>query len=364
MIKDRAAFLNKLYIYFLSLLLTGLLFYRYILLGDLTLTIVFILNLIWISYLWISYFRWKRPFILFLNIIFRNRLSLSILGIINKRFKIIKSIFLVYSNSPKIKSQYNLYKKNIWKIWIIGLFIQNNKIGVQLGVFATEKDFENLDNFNDLNKLWIQMNTIKNMLSLDKMTFAGRLPGILFKQNINKESFLEANNTVKAIKKAIEKLIEIENILDSNIQIILLGGGGFIGYRLKDILIDSYNVISLDKKDSYKIKKILNNEKIDKFVIVNLASEKAIVENIKYINSKVIILNEVYPEPKDIIVDQIYNKNSKIYHISGVKGRAIPDFPGAYRKAIPCCAIIDSNDIHIKIIELNKKIYGNKIRYN
>ena len=366
MIKNKAVFLNKLYIYFLSLLLSGFLFYRYILFGDLILTIIFAINLFWFAYLWGSYFGWKKLFILYLNIFFRNRLALSILGIINKRFKIVKSIFLVYSNNPKIKQQYNIYNKNIniWYIWIVGFFIQNNKIGIQLSIFATEKDFEHDDNFSELNKVWLKMNTIKNVLAVDQMTFAGRLPGILFKKNINTESPVEAINTIKAVKKAIDSLVAIEKILDKNIQLLLLGGGGFIGTKLKDILIDNYNVVSLDKGDSIKMKKILDNKNIDKFIVVNLASEKAIVENIDYINEKVIVLNEVYPEPKNYIINKIYNNNSKIYHISGVKGRAVPDFPGAYRKSIPCCAIIDSDVIHIKIVELNKKIYGNTIRYN
>lgn len=60
MIKDKAVFLSKLYIYFISLILFGLLFYRYIYYGDWILATIFIINIIWLMYLWGSYLGWKR----------------------------------------------------------------------------------------------------------------------------------------------------------------------------------------------------------------------------------------------------------------------------------------------------------------
>ena len=58
----------------------------------------------------------------------------------------------------------------------------------------------------------------------------------------------------------------------------------------------------------------------------------------------IVILNETYPAPRRRTLQQLEEMGIPVFHIAGVKGIALPRFPGAYSGGIPCCGMNDSDD--------------------
>lgn len=323
------------------------------------LMILSILGLFWISNLLIKFKLIKRHirrlFVLNINILLNNRIVWSIIGALNKRLKFIKTIFLAYPANHKFTKEYvfdSVLEETRWHPWFTGFFIQDGKVGLKFAISSTENDFRDDNNVDKLRDIWLNMSYLKHLLETDQMTFAGILPGLFYKKKIIHTVPIELDNTVIAVKKVVVSIIEELN-LDINTPIIVLGGRGFVGDRLIDSMTD-YNMYCIDIKDpdnSVNIKDIINSAK-DKVIILNIATQKALKDNLIYFNEKAIIINEVYPEPDVELSNKIKSKGSTLFHIVGVKGKSFPRFPRAYRKGIPCCASWNSNNISVEFIKI------------
>jgi hypothetical protein len=318
-----------------------------------------IFGLFWISNLFLSIKIVKRHirrlFVLNINLLFNNRIVWSIIGVLNKRLKFIKTIFLAYPANHKFAKEYvfdSVLEETRWHPWFTGFFIQNGKIGLKFAISSTENEFRDDSNLENLRSVWLKMSYLKHLLETDQITFAGILPGLFYKKNIIHTLPIELDNTVVAVKKAVLSIMKESN-LDNNTPIIVLGGKGFVGDKLINSMTD-YNMYCIDIKDpenSVNIKDIINSAK-DKVIILNIATQKALKDNLIYFNEKAIIVNEVYPEPDISLSNKIKEKGSTIFHIVGVKGKAFPRFPRAYRKGIPCCASWNSNNISVEFIKI------------
>jgi hypothetical protein len=278
----------------------------------------------------------------------------ALVGIINKRFPIIKTVFLAYPANHKFATEYvfdSMLEQTRWNPWFTGFFIQNGKIGIQFAISSTEQDFRDEKNIENLRILWLRMNYLKSLLEADQMTFAGILPGIFYKKNIIHNLPIELDVTVKAVKQAVFKAIRELNLPDKT-PILVLGGKGFIGNKFVAEMSDR-EVYCVDKQDmeSPSIEDILKKVK-EKIIILNVATQKALEENLLYFNEKVIIINEVYPEPSPQLTHSISKKGVTLFHIIGVKGKSFPNFPRAYRGGIPCCASWDNDNLEVKITQL------------
>ncbi len=315
-------------------------------------------GIIWITYLLLKIKsvkrRIRRLFVLSINLILNNRMVWALVGTINKRFPIIKTVFLAYPANHKFATEYvfdNVLEETKWNPWFTGFFIQNGKIGIQFAISSTEEDFRDENNIENLRILWLRMNYLKSLLEADQMTFAGILPGLFYKKNIIHTLPIELDVTVKAVKQAVLKAID-ELKLPNTTPIIVLGGKGFIGNKFVAEMSDR-EVYCVDKQDSdsHSIEDILKKVK-EKVIILNVANQKALQENLLYFNEKVIIINEVYPEPSRELTHSLTGKGVQLFHIIGVKGKSFPNFPRAYRGGIPCCASWDSDNLEVKITQL------------
>ena len=74
-------------------------------------------------------------------------------------------------------------------------------------------------------------------------------------------------------------------------------------------------------------------------VLIDVARKGALLPLIDRLWKGVILLNETYPEPRPQTVRSLKARGTDLYHISGVKARALPPFPHAYRGGIPCRAM-------------------------
>lgn len=321
----------------------------------LTLSIV---GLIWITFLLLKIKsikrRMRRLFVLNINLIFNNRIVWALVGAVNKRIPFIKTIFLAYPANYKFATEYvfdNVLEETRWHPWFTGFFIQNGKIGIQFAISSVEDNFRDDHNIENLRLLWLRMNHLKSLLEADQMTFAGILPGIFYKKNIIHTLPIELDVTVKAVKQAVFKAIDELNLPDTT-PIIVLGGKGFIGNKFVAEM-SGREVYCVDKQDAYShsIEDILKKVK-EKIIILNVATQNALQENLLYFNEKVIIINEVYPEPSRELTNSIVEKGVKLFHIIGVKGKSFPNFPRAYRGGIPCCASWDNDNLEVKITQL------------
>ncbi len=317
-----------------------------------------IFTVIWFSYSLLKIKsvkrRVRRLFVLNINLILNNRIFLALLGTINKRIPFIKTVFLAYPANHKFATEYvfdTVLEETRWHPWFTGFFIQNGKIGIQFAISSTEKDFRDENNIENLRILWLRMNYLKSLLEADQMTFAGILPGIFYKKNIIHTLPIELDVTVKAVKQAVLKAIDELNLPDST-PIIVLGGKGFIGNKFVSEM-ENREVYCIDKQDadSPAMEDILKKVK-DKVIILNVATQKALQENLLYFNEKVIIINEVYPEPSRELTHSLKEKGVTLFHIIGVKGKSFPNFPRAYREGIPCCASWDNDNLEAKITRL------------
>ena len=317
-----------------------------------------IFTVIWFTYLLLKIKsvkrRIRRLFVLSINLILNNRMVWALVGIINKRFPIIKTVFLAYPANHKFATEYvfdSMLEQTRWNPWFTGFFIQNGKIGIQFAISSTEQDFRDEKNIENLRILWLRMNYLKSLLEADQMTFAGILPGIFYKKNIIHNLPIELDVTVKAVKQAVFKAIRELNLPDKT-PILVLGGKGFIGNKFVAEMSDR-EVYCVDKQDmeSPSIEDILKKVK-EKIIILNVATQKALEENLLYFNEKVIIINEVYPEPSPQLTHSISKKGVTLFHIIGVKGKSFPNFPRAYRGGIPCCASWDNDNLEVKITQL------------
>ena len=318
-----------------------------------------ILGLFWISNLLIKIKSIKRHirrlFVLNINIIFNNRIVWSIIGAFNKRLKLIKTIFLAYPANHKFAKEYvfdSVLEETRWHPWFTGFFIQGGKVGLKFAISSTENDFRDDNNLDKLRDIWLNMSYLKHLLETDQMTFAGILPGLFYKKKIIHTVPIELDNTVIAVKKVVLSIIDELN-LKANTPIIVLGGKGFIGNKLIDEMNDRniYCIDIKDKENSITIKDIIDSSD-NQVIILNIATQQALKDNLIYFNEKAIIINEVYPEPDIELSNKIKSKGSTLFHIVGVKGISFPRFPRAYRKGIPCCASWNSNNISVEFIKI------------
>jgi hypothetical protein len=297
----------------------------------------------------------RRLFVLNINLLFNNRIIWAVLGGVNKRLRLIKTIFLAYPANHNFAREYvfdSVLEETRWHPWFTGFFIQNRKIGLKFAISSTEDDFRDENNLDQLRSLWLKMSYLRHLLESDQMTFAGVLPGIFYKKNIIHRLPIELDNTVQAVKKAV--LLVIDDLkLDINTPIIVLGGKGFIGnkfiYEMSNRKV--YCIDIKDKSNKYRLDEIIYSAK-SKVIILNVASQRALLDNLLYFNEKVIIINEVYPEPSAETVNKIKSQGVVLFHIVGVAGRSFPRFPRAYRNGIPCCASWNSENTDIKLIKI------------
>ncbi|MGB3796469.1 MAG: hypothetical protein WA957_09225 [Alteraurantiacibacter sp.] len=272
-----------------------------------------------------------------MNFVFNREAVFRLLGILNSKFSFITSVFVAYPASEEYALAY-VYPKHRhlmrWSPWPVGIFQQNGKWGVTFVISSTEPDFAVPDNADNLKRLVSKTEKIRLLLGAQQKTFAGILPGILFRKRLVRD-VVEANVTVMAVIKAEEAVRNIETF-SSRVPIIILGSRGFIGRRLISHLSDR-EVYGIDIEDNALCSWPDHLYGRDA-VIINLTRKAALNDYISKFWSSLILINEVYPEPLPSELTELADQGCRGYHIVGVNARAYPPFPKAYRGGIPCCA--------------------------
>lgn len=282
---------------------------------------------------------------------------IKLIGYFNKNERFIKSIFLAYPANEDFSFSYinkNVIDKIKWNPYFSGIMFQDSQLIFMFAVSATEIDFLNKDNRPRLTSLYEKMMNLGESLNVSRITFAGRLPGILKSCRIVKGRLSEVELTVGIVVESI-KLTFLRCLLKENTPIVVLGGKGFIGKRVMELLVKNncqnkvYSVDLLDGNPSV----IWNNLSFNTPpLILNVSVDDVINGYLDKIPVGSTVLNEVYPEPSNEMIQALKSKACRVFHIVGVKGRVLPKLPGAYGDGIPCCAAWDNPMLRPVIKEL------------
>jgi len=280
----------------------------------------------------------RRLFTELLNLFFNHDWIFWLIGLANKRTRVIGSVFLAYPANDDYSDAYTYRWRARTMEWTprpIGFFWQNGKIGVKFAISANNGQFSDSANKGNLCHLVQRMEKLRNLFCAKHKTFAGILPGVLFMKRLVKET-PEADVTVEAVKQVIGKVKSLEG-LSEDTPVIVLGGKGFIGRRV---------VASLPEGTVHSVDIAGNNGQSvwpchlqgKPVLLINISLNSALGQYIHLLWPEAVVVNEVYPEPNEELAQQLKAVGCHCYHVVGVKARALPSFPGGYQGGIPCCA--------------------------
>jgi len=292
----------------------------------------------------------RRIFVLFLNGLLRHNWFFWILGVLNRRFQFMESVFVVYPATEKYALAY-VYKRHLdkmrWTPYIGGIIFQDGKMQIMFVISSTEKEFNDSDQRENLKEMVARVDKIRKLLAAPNKRFAGVLPGILLSRKLINSS-VEIDVTVEAVILALE---DVENQRGyRNVPVIVLGGKGFIGRKLTERLNQSgVKTYCVDINGSLNWPGHLRGEAA---IVINVTRKAVLSKYLPYFWKELVLINEVYPEPGDQELSQLRKIGSDSFHVTGVKAKALPPFPRAYAGGIPCCGAHPSSTMEVLIRKL------------
>ncbi len=258
----------------------------------------------------------------------------------------IQSVFLMYPETLEYALAF-VYPSRLarvkWRPFLAGIFRQNRRWGLMFAISATPADFRNPENLVHLHEIVKRMEAIRRRVKARQKTFAGILPGVLFARRLIRQA-PEAELTVLAVLQAIDQVTQKAN-LSSKTPILVLGGRGFIGRRLvKALQTNGRIVLPIEKAEPWP-----EIPCASPVLIVNVASNTALMEYLGHLRSGMIVINEAYPPPSPLM---LRFTGITLYHIKGIRAWAFPPFPHAYRGGIPCCAAFPDEAMIVQVEKL------------
>lgn len=287
------------------------------------------------------------------NFFFNHDWFFKIIGCLNKKVGLIKSVFLAYPATEEYALAYGYpsrVKNNRWTPWLSGILKQNGGLAIMFSISANNGQFADSQNIEHLCQIAERMEVLRQLFGAEGKTFAGILPGIFYLKRIIHEA-PEADLTALAVLQAIG-LVKAKELLSGETPVIVLGGRGFIGRRVVQLLDKSitYSVDLTDGRSQNVWPEHLRDKRI---IVVNIALKNALNDYLDIIWPGTVVINEVYPEPTQDVLKRLRDKGCGCYHIVGIEAKAFPHLPGAYKGAIPCCAAWPSAKIKTVIHKIN-----------
>ena len=291
------------------------------------------------------------------NIFLNHDLVFKGIGLVNARFGVVESVFLVYPANDHYALAYS-YRPRMerirWRPWPAGLLFQDGRLTIMLGVSSHDQHFRDPDHAGDLHEMVQRVEHVRRLVGARQKTFAGILPGVLAHEGIvadPPEGDITATVVVQAIKTLTSGFAEAP-------AIIVLGGCGFVGSRIVDQLRDTHEpdlhvVDAADPATQWPAH--LHGQPA---LVVNVATRHALPDLLDRLWPGMVILNEVYPEPTPDLIAALTDMNVAVHHVVGVEAKAYPPFPAAYAGAIPCCAAWPSPTATVVTRHLNPTTGG------
>lgn len=298
----------------------------------------------------------KQLFSLIINAMLNHERCLKLIGLLNKKIGFIQVVYCGYPGNKKYLNAYasarqkNLIERYRWRPFLSGFFYHNGKFGLKFFVSSSEEDFNAEDGPERLKQIYENTLRIKTLLHAKELSYAGTLPGLMYKNRVHKDG-KERQKVVRAVLKGIEK-VRAQVQLSKNCPVIILGAKGYIGREvMRELGTDNCFGVDLNPES-----------KLPEGWPEHLHGQDAIMVNIsrahqlEYYSQRawpnLVLLNEVYPEPAPSEAQRFREKGGPVYHLSGISGWSLPSFPGGYENAIPCSASWDCPDSEVEIKRL------------
>jgi len=287
----------------------------------------------------------RRIFVIFLNGLLRHDWFFRALGVLNRRFQFMESVFVVYPATEKYALAY-VYRRHLdkmrWTPFIGGIIFQDGKMQIMFVISSTEKEFSDKGQKENLRTMVGRVDKIRKFLAAPNKRFAGVLPGMLLSRGLI-ESSVEIDVTVEALMLALEDVKNQKGY--GNVPVIVLGGKGFIGRKLIERLNQSgVKTYCVDINGDLNWPNHLRGEAA---IVINVTRKAVLSRYLPYFWEELVLINEVYPEPGDQELSQLRKIGSDSFHVTGVKAKALPSFPRAYAGGIPCCGAWPSSTMKV-----------------
>jgi len=284
-----------------------------------------------------------RKSLVLLSIVFlSNPLSLILLGLVNRMLlRPVRTFFVVYPAGRRFVDHYGFkfVQPHLKKTPVIcGVYFQGGVPGLIFGISGTEADFQQPDFLAELKG---NTDRIGRWLGISNIKYSGILPSAMHRKGVL--DALELKRKSQRVSQVVfraEQQLRQQLSLTTETPVILLGGRGSVGAPLQRLLqAQGRSVHIVDCDDP--MPETLRGKRT---ILIDVARKGALEERMEQLWNGIIILNETYPAPRRRTLQQLEQMEIPVFHIAGVKGIALPPFPGAYSGGIPCCGMNDSDD--------------------
>lgn len=294
-----------------------------------------------------------RTFIAGLSFISRSYVPYIVLGLANRVLPLFESIFICYAGDQRYAKHYTFKWLESFIKWTptpIGFFKQGNHWGIVFASPMTERDFLSDKNADQFKKIINRLHFIAKLLNVKKVRYAGILPKIVEKK-FAIDSSLTNHTTARAVFAAYKRVIT-ENSEMSRAPVIILGGSGFLGKQICNLLEnDSVKIHVVDLIDgSPRIPPELYGQTS---VLLDVSRKNVIDRYMEEFWPEILVINETFPEPSRKTISTLRSRGIRVLHLAGVQGKVFPPLPHAYSSSVPCCAI---HDDHSEIVPIIKEL--------
>lgn len=287
-----------------------------------------------------------------IHAVLARRLMQRMIGVANRRLGFLHTVFLMYPANGEYTASFvapAVAEEMRWNPRFLGVFWQNGRLGIVMGITAHEHDFESSENVARLEEVVRRVKGVSDAVGARQCSFAGILPGILAARRLVRTP-IEVEVTVQAIMHA-ERFIQKQYARPR--PLILLGGRGFIGRHLSKALSDrEIHVVDTRADGPRSPSEWPSHLRGRPVLLINISRAGVLTQYADRLWPEIDVLNEVYPEPSQSELVTLRTAGCTIYHIAGVKAHGMPPFPLAYAGGIPCCAAWPSDKMEVIVRKL------------
>lgn len=283
---------------------------------------------------------------IFASELFSTDIALYMIGVVNRVLLggRLNTIILFYPANEKYlrNATFSWYARfRRWNPRLAGIFVLKQGGGVFCAMGSHEAEFSASENRDQLQRVHQRMQRMAKLVGAKTASYAGILPSILARSGVQREP-IERERTVHWVLCGIEQVRKIAGLSASS-PIVILGASGFVGSQVVERLQQSAapHIIQIDPAHpdpACRSPRALEAIRGQRAIIVNISRNQVIEQYANQLWEGLVVLNEVYPECTSETLAILKRLNIRYFHIQGVKAFTLPDFPGAYRGAVPCCA--------------------------
>jgi hypothetical protein len=279
--------------------------------------------------------------VLILAVTSRTGLPLALCGILNRRFRLVRSVFFCYAGSARYANHYRYsWTSNFlrWHPTPIGMFRQGGAWGLICASPVTEREVTDPTNHANLRGLVSRMSRFRRLLAAEHVSFAGILPTVLKRQQLEPIDGSPFDRTGEVVAAAVGK-VQAQHFGDMAHDVVLLGGSGRVGQQVHAILaasgIDAKIVDPAARSAGVKLRDFHERP----VLIVDVSRRGALEASLAEMPQNAVILNEVFPEPPEAARQRLKASGVTLYHLAGVAAAVYPSLPLGYGNSVPCCAL-------------------------